>query len=68
MLGGGSIAVKRTVVRYIAVVQLELGRSPIRPNLTEPAQKRHDGVYMGEMDTDGWKHGYGVLQRCKTHS
>jgi hypothetical protein len=36
-----------------------------RPNLTEPVQKRHDGVYMGEMDTDGWKHGYGVLQRYK---
>jgi hypothetical protein len=62
MLGGGSIAVKRTDVRYIAALLFNWNWED-RPNLTEPLQKRHDGVYMGEMDTDGWKHGYGVLQR-----
>ncbi len=37
-------------------------------NFTQSEQKRYDGVYKGEMDTDGWRHGYGVMERCVLHT
>ena len=54
----------RQVHKGLSVVHITSGASLPSLSVTHHAQKRYDGSYLGEMDGDGWRHGYGVVDRC----